>query len=103
MLTHVFLRKAKQQPQAIALIDGISHKEVSYKTLSLQAEKVAAALLHNGFKQGDRVAVSLPRGLEQIQAILGVLAIGGCYVPVHVTQPSDRYKKLLRRQMFLLF
>ncbi|MFJ8090383.1 amino acid adenylation domain-containing protein [Lysinibacillus sp. NPDC095746] len=92
-----FFEKAKQQPQAIALIDGISHKEVSYKTLSLQAEKVAAALLHNGFKQGDRVAVSLPRGLEQIQAILGVLAIGGCYVPVHVTQPSDRYKKIIEK------
>lgn len=92
-----FFEKAKQQPQAIALIDGISHREVSYKQLSLQAEKVAAALLHNGFKQGDRVAISLPRGLEQIQAILGVLAIGGCYVPVHVTQPSDRYKKIIEK------
>ncbi|MEK3728058.1 amino acid adenylation domain-containing protein [Lysinibacillus sp. FSL W8-0953] len=92
-----FFEIAKQQPYAIALIDGIDHHEITYKQLTLQAEQVAATLLHNGFKKGDRVAISLPRGLEQIQAILGVLAIGGCFVPVHVTQPSERYKKIMEK------
>lgn len=46
-----FFEIAKQQPYAIALIDGIDHHEITYKQLTLQAEQVAATLLHNGFKK----------------------------------------------------
>lgn len=41
-------------------------------------------------RQGEAVEVCLPRGPRQIAAVFGVLAAGGCYVPVDTAQPVAR-------------
>ena len=54
------------------------------------ARSIAAFLLENRVKKGDGIGVACRRGVEQIAAILGVLATGGRYVIVGNTQPMKR-------------
>ncbi|GAB2688602.1 non-ribosomal peptide synthetase [Nocardia thraciensis] len=68
----------------------------SYGELAGQALAVAGALVDSGVRPGDAVAVQLPKGPDQILAVLGVLAAGGCYVPIGFDQPVRRRAEILR-------
>ncbi|MGE8390968.1 amino acid adenylation domain-containing protein [Pseudomonas sp. BIGb0427] len=83
-----FFRHASQRPDDLALICGA--QRCSYGELATRALRVAAGLLEAGMRQGEAVEVCLPRGLGQIVAVFGVLAAGGCYVPVDTAQPPAR-------------
>jgi len=43
-----------------------------------------------GVQPGDPVALCLPRSLEAVQAILGVLVAGGAYAPIAYNSPPQR-------------
>ncbi|MDO5538215.1 MAG: amino acid adenylation domain-containing protein, partial [Desulfovibrionaceae bacterium] len=47
--------------------------------------------------EGDIVAVSFPRGADQICAVLAVLAAGAVYVPVSPGQPLPRRERICRK------
>ncbi|CQR73880.1 Tyrocidine synthase 3 [Sporomusa ovata DSM 2662] len=85
-----FFDFAAVNPQENALIDSSSNRYFSYGELSQYALRVAAFLKNAGVQEGDPVAVTLPRGIGQIAAVFGILAIGACYVPVSIEQPSVR-------------
>lgn len=83
---------AAETPSRPALIAG--ERSVSYGELAERALRVAALLRERGLSPGEPVAVSLPRGVDQLCAVFGVLAAGGCYVPVGVHQPLARQEKI---------
>ncbi|WP_263143540.1 amino acid adenylation domain-containing protein [Pseudomonas sp. RIT-PI-AD] len=83
-----FFRQSARRPEALALICG--ERRCTYGELATRALRVAAGLLEAGMRQGEAVEVCLPRGLQQIVAVFGVLAAGGCYVPVDTAQPPAR-------------
>ncbi|TWH46110.1 non-ribosomal peptide synthetase [Sporomusa sp. KB1] len=85
-----FFDFAARQPQATALIESSSNTCFSYGELAGHALRVAALLKKTGIEAGDVVAVTLPRGMEQIAAAFGILAMGACYVPVSIEQPAAR-------------
>ena len=41
------------------------------------------------------MAICLPRGAGQVAAVLGVVAAGGCYVPVDVSHPRARRESVI--------
>ena len=55
-------------------------------------------LLHEQYGVGtsDRVAFCLPKSLEAIQIILGILAAGAAYVPLQFRGPPARLNSILR-------
>ena len=55
---------------------------VSYNELGTQAETLAANLARLGVKQGDRVALMAPNGLEAIQAVAAIAMLGAAVVPI---------------------
>uniref|UniRef100_UPI00311F5E69 AMP-binding protein n=1 Tax=Thauera sp. SDU_THAU2 TaxID=3136633 RepID=UPI00311F5E69 len=83
---------AAETPSRTALIAG--ERNVSYGELAERALRVAALLRERGLAPGEPVAVSLPRGVDQVCAVFGVLAAGGCYVPVGMHQPPARQEKI---------
>ncbi|WP_294845707.1 amino acid adenylation domain-containing protein, partial [uncultured Gilliamella sp.] len=83
---------AANNPQQVALI--FNEQQFSYEELTMRALQIANLLLSYGLQQGEPVAISLPRGPMQIMAVLGVLAAGGAYVPISITQPPARQQKI---------
>jgi dihydroaeruginoic acid synthetase len=93
-----FFTRARENPLREALLwdEGGIDRMMTYGELAEKALRLAALLTEKGVKQGDAVAVSLPRGPNQVIAVLGVLAAGAAYVPVGVNQPEGRRDKIYR-------
>jgi len=92
----VFIQAALH-PERIALIDGATGHQIDYGTLARRALQVAALLHKEGVLAGDAVALTLPRGNEQVIAVLGILAAGACYVPIGINQPVARQERIHQR------
>ncbi|MEU1898640.1 amino acid adenylation domain-containing protein [Nocardiopsis dassonvillei] len=89
-----FFRAARENPAAVALVPD-SGEPVTYAALADRAGRVSALLSEAGVVPGDAVVVSLPRGVEQVAAVLGVLGAGAAYIPVGVEQPAERTARVL--------
>ena len=89
-----FYENALEHPERVALIYG--HERVSYKILRTYALSAANYMAQQGVKKGDKVAVILPRGIGQIAALLGILAVGAVYVPISIKQPMARLEKIIK-------
>lgn len=76
----------RRAPEAVAVEDGTA--TLTYGALWAQAQAVAADLAAHGIGAGAIVAIRVPRGLQQIVAICGVLASGAAYVPVDPDYPQ---------------
>ncbi|MFI6171260.1 amino acid adenylation domain-containing protein [Nocardia sp. NPDC051052] len=93
-----FFEHAETTPDAAAVLwrfDG-ADDGWTYRELAAQALAVAGALWDNGVRLGQTVAVQLPKGPDQILAVLGVLAAGAAYVPIGFDQPVGRRAEILR-------
>ncbi|WP_214406175.1 non-ribosomal peptide synthetase [Pseudonocardia lacus] len=94
LLHQGFFARAADTPGAPALLwgrDGV----LSYGELAERALRVAGALHAAGTAPGDAVGIRLPKGPDQVVAVLGVLAAGGCYVPIGVEQPPARAGRIV--------
>ncbi|SFP31186.1 amino acid adenylation domain-containing protein [Actinomadura madurae] len=89
-----FFRCAARGPGRVALLWGGSGS-MTYGELSARALGVAGVLRGCGVRPGDTVAVCLPKGPDQVVAVLGVLAAGAAYLPVGVDQPPARRDRIL--------
>ncbi|MEV1293171.1 amino acid adenylation domain-containing protein [Pseudonocardia sp. NPDC049635] len=89
-----FFELARTRPERPAVLrDDVV---VGYGELAGRALRVAGALRERGVQPGEAVVVSLPRGVDQVVAVLGVLAAGACYVPVAADQPARRWTRIAR-------
>ncbi|MFK8845335.1 amino acid adenylation domain-containing protein [Streptomyces sp. Ac-502] len=71
-------------------------RTLDYAELAARARAVAAALTASGSARGERVAVVMDKGWEQVVAVLGVLLARGAYLPVDTTQPPLRRDTVLK-------
>ena len=78
-----------------AVVDG--DLRISYTDLHGRARDVARALLAEGIRRGDRVAVCAPNGHEWIEAALGAAYIGAVLVPVNTRYTGPEIVDLLVR------
>lgn len=92
-----FFAQAAKQGQRTALLDGFSGTATSYANLARQALRIAALLQKKGVRPGDSVAITLPRGVDQVAAVLGVVACGACYVPISPRQPVSRMEYMHKK------
>lgn len=88
-----FYENALKYPERIALI--YENEKVSYKMLRLYALRAANYMWQRGVRRNDKIVVILPRGIGQVAALLGILAIGAAYVPIAMKQPLGRRKKII--------
>ncbi|MFI6763889.1 amino acid adenylation domain-containing protein, partial [Micromonospora sp. NPDC050417] len=70
-------------------------EELSYGELNSRANRVARWLVGRGVGVGSVVAVSLPRSVDLLVALLGVVKAGGAYLPVDPEYPADRVAFML--------
>ncbi|MER6237966.1 amino acid adenylation domain-containing protein [Streptomyces clavifer] len=88
-----FFRLAEAEPERPAVVRE-SGDSRTYGQLAREARQVASLLRRHGVREGDTVTVTLPKGADQITAVLGVLAAGAAYAPVGVEQPAVRRARI---------
>ncbi|MEB3260244.1 MAG: amino acid adenylation domain-containing protein [Cyanobacteriota bacterium] len=81
-----------------ALAKG-SRVVLSYRELEERANRLAHALIDRGVTRGDRVALQLPRGLEVVVALLGVLKAGAAFVVLDPELPGERLRAMVADAM----
>nr|WP_236044168.1 non-ribosomal peptide synthetase [Pseudomonas arcuscaelestis] len=86
-------RQVQAHPEQLALID--QHRQLSYRQLEQQANRLAHHLISLGVGAEVRVGVALERSSELIVALLAVLKAGGAYVPLDPDYPTERLAYML--------
>lgn len=92
----LFERQVMSQPDAVALTTGVK-ESYTYAQLHAAACRLANELVEHGVGSEMTVALALPRSVESIIAILGVLAAGAAYVPIDMGLPAARIESILRQ------
>lgn len=92
-LFSIFQDAHRKNPNGPALItsDGLW----TYAQLARQAEAVAQWLEEKGITAGMPVGVSIPKGVMQIAAVVGIYASGAAYVPIDHELPQLRRETLI--------
>ena len=87
-------RSARRFPErpAVVMPSGAS---LTYRELNERAGRVAAFLASRGVNRGDRVGVVLPKSLDGVAAIFGILKTGAAYVPADYSAPAERNRSIL--------
>ncbi|MGA2557876.1 MAG: AMP-binding protein, partial [Verrucomicrobiota bacterium] len=88
LLHELFERQADARPDATALL--CAGARMSYGDLERRSNQLARLLRQRGVRRGDCVALWLPRSMEVLVALLGVLKAGAAYVPLDPEYPADR-------------
>jgi len=70
-------------------------RRINYAELCRRADRLTARLARWGVGRGDRVGLWLPKSLEAVIAIHGVLRMDAAYVPVDPTGPVFRAVNIL--------
>uniref|UniRef100_UPI003981274F AMP-binding protein n=1 Tax=Streptomyces sp. x-19 TaxID=2789280 RepID=UPI003981274F len=94
VITEIFAEWVARAPEAVAVMCG--GERVTYAELDARANRLAHALLDRGIGAGDRVGVCLPRGMEPVVALLGVLKAGAAAVPLDPEYPRERLEFMVQ-------
>jgi yersiniabactin nonribosomal peptide synthetase len=93
-ISGLFLQAAHAWPGRLAVISG--GRQLSYSELLSRSCQYARALHEHGVQRGQRVAVVMQKGWEQVVATLSVCLAGGAYLPIEPELPRDRRFHLMR-------
>jgi amino acid adenylation domain-containing protein len=89
MLHRYLADAARRTPERDAVIEpGVGR--ISYGALDALSDRVRDRLTQLGVGPGDRVGLWLPKSIDSVATLLGVLKCGAAYVPVDPTAPAER-------------
>src|SRR5215472_22781 len=74
----------------------IDRHAITYAQLDAESNRFARSLVHNGIGRGDRVALWLPKSIETVIAIYGIMKAGAAYVPIDPVAPEARMGYIAR-------
>ena len=85
--------QAARTPARVAVECGT--ESLTYGALNGRANQLARALWAQGVGPEDIVAVGLPRSVELVVALVGVLKAGAAYLPLELATPPKRLTAML--------
>ena len=89
-LIDLFRQVVAARPHDVAAVS--SRGTCTYAELSGRARRVSRALRPLGVGREVTVGVAVPRSIESLVAVLGVLGSGGAYVPIDPAYPVERQR-----------
>ncbi|MGW0708417.1 amino acid adenylation domain-containing protein [Streptomyces sp. NPDC002643] len=94
----LFDAAARRDPNAIAVtqcgLDSAT-RSLTYGELAAAKDELASTLRAAGVAPGKRVAVAVPRSVEQVVALVAIVTAGGAYVPLDLAYPDERLEYIL--------
>jgi amino acid adenylation domain-containing protein len=94
VLLHKYLEKNSNlyaHKTAIKCMD----QSITYLQLDILSNQIAHSLLRQGIIPGDTVGIYLPKSIEAIAAIFGILKAGAVYVPIDSDSPLERVSYIM--------
>src|ERR1700722_12432030 len=92
-LAALFEAQVFRCPAATALL--FEESSLNYAALNARANQLAHLLIDRGVGPESLVAVALPRSLEMVMALLGILKTGAAYLPLDLDYPAERLAFML--------
>lgn len=86
---HHFLESRARNTPDVPAVEAANGR-LSYRELNAAANRFARILIKRGILPGSRVGISLPRSIDGIVAIYGLLKAGAVLVPMDPSYPKDR-------------
>ncbi|TCO60560.1 non-ribosomal peptide synthase/polyketide synthase [Actinocrispum wychmicini] len=87
-LPALFSQRAQRTPDRTAVVSG--DVSVSYRDLNERANRLAHLLIDRGVGTESVVAVTLPRGVDVVVALLAITKAGAAYLPLDPSYPLSR-------------
>ena len=84
----LFEQQVRKNSNAIAVV--FEDRQLTYSELNAHANQIAHSLRAKGICSEVLVGLFLPRSVEMIIGILGVLKAGGAYLPIDPSYPQER-------------
>ncbi len=88
LVQHYFDRALAEDPGKLAVTCGPD--ELTYAQVDRAASAISDRLRLAGMRRGDCVPVFMPKSVDAICSILGVLRADGAYVPLDTDSPASR-------------
>jgi nonribosomal peptide synthetase DhbF len=92
-LPALFETQVKQSPEAIAVV--FEETTVSYQELNRLANQLARLVVGRGVGPESFVALALPRSIDMVVGLLGILKTGAAYLPLDPDLPTERISQVL--------
>lgn len=89
MKLHELVREQARRSPGLLAVSG-PDGELTYGQLDQEADALAAALIRQGLRPGDRVALWLQKSTRAVAAMQAVLRLGAAYVPIDPLAPVAR-------------
>ncbi|QHS56282.1 amino acid adenylation domain-containing protein [Mucilaginibacter sp. 14171R-50] len=93
-LHQIISETAVKYPDSIAL--KFKNEALTYTQLNQKANQLAAMLIENDVKPGDKVAISLDRSVELVVSLLAIIKAGATYIPLDPAFPVNRISYMLK-------
>ncbi|PTR28917.1 non-ribosomal peptide synthase protein (TIGR01720 family)/amino acid adenylation domain-containing protein [Rhodococcus sp. OK519] len=92
-LPEAFDRWVRETPTAIAVADRDG--EATFAELDKRSKSIAAVLAARGVRTESVVGLAVPRSIDMVASVLGVLRLGAAYLPLDLNHPQDRISFML--------
>ncbi|SCF49840.1 amino acid adenylation domain-containing protein, partial [Micromonospora matsumotoense] len=92
-LPEVFAAQAAATPDAVAVV--CREVSLTFAELEGRANRLARLLTGRGVGAESVVGLLLPRGVDVVVAILGVLKAGAAYLPLDIEYPAERIRLMV--------
>lgn len=89
----LFENMVKSDADSVAV--SFNGKNITYKKLKDESDKLAHLLQTSGVNQGDIVGLCLNRSIEMVIALLGIIKSGAAYLPLDPFFPDKRLEYML--------
>lgn len=93
-IADMFERQARATPNAVAAVfDGAG---VTFGELDSAANRIAQYLRHEGAAPRDVVGICVPRSIEMLAALVGIIKAGCTYLPLDPSHPRERLQYIVK-------
>ncbi|CAG8723241.1 45035_t:CDS:2, partial [Gigaspora margarita] len=92
----LFQQQANELPNHLALYMGELELSMTYEQLNKKSNQIARYLSQIDVKIETLVGIHLNQDMHMIPWILGILKIGGAYVPIDKTYPTERKNYIIK-------
>ncbi len=89
-----FQKQVNKSPEDIAIV--FENESLTYRELNEQSNQLAHYLKECGIEKEELIPICMERSVEMMVGILGILKVGGAYVPIDPNFPKERIQFLVQ-------